>query len=200
MEAEIKNDSSYFWRIGDITLRAAQKSDAAAFRAHFSDSPAWIERAYDRIGFPPTAEAVENWLSDYAGAAAAPAGAPGGDARVFMIEGAGGEFLGFIDVWEADCRNGVFRTGIKMLEGQSGKGRATKAFKRVLDFYFYELRYQKCDVYIYDFNEASLRFHKKLGFAEEGRQRREYYSNGRFHDAVLLGLTIEAYKALTDGA
>jgi RimJ/RimL family protein N-acetyltransferase len=64
----------------------------------------------------------------------------------------------------------------------------------VLEFYFDELRYQKCGVYIYEFNDASHRFHKKLGFAEEGRLRREYYSNGRFYDSVCYGLTAEEFR------
>ena len=105
------------------------------------------------------------------------------------------EPLGLVDVWEADRRSGVFRAGIKMLPGESGKGQATRAFARVLDYYFYELRYQKCGVYIYDFNQNSIHFHEKFGFVEEGRLRREYFTQGRFHDAIWYGLLVEDYGA-----
>jgi RimJ/RimL family protein N-acetyltransferase len=81
-----------------------------------------------------------------------------------------------------------------MLEGKAGKGFATRAFSRVLEYYFNELRYQKCSVYIYEFNEASLRFHKKLGFEEEGRLRREYYTDGKYYDSLNFGLFAEAFR------
>ena len=181
-----KNDNVNYWNLGDIRLRAAEASDAPMFAGHFNDSPAWIERAFDKIDFPQTVSGAGHWLS---GSCASPERAAGDDRRLFVIEAAGtGQFLGYIDVWEADSHTGVFRTGIKMLDGNAGKGYATRAFTRVLGYYFRELRYQKCGVYIYEFNEASLRFHKKLGFAEEGRLRRECYTGGRYYDSVLFGL------------
>ena len=228
-----EDDRANYWDLGDIRLRAAQAADAQMFAAHFNSSPAWIERAFERIEPPRTAGDAGRWLAGHAGGATGSAadeaseadgaedatgnatgnamgdsGGAGdssvtgaaGDTRVFVIEDAqSGEFLGYIDVWEADARNGVFRTGVKMLEGKAGKGHATRAFARVLRFYFDELRYQKCSVYIYDFNEASHKFHKKLGFAEEGRLRREYYSGGRYYDAVYYGLTAEEFRTNNAG-
>ena len=235
---EIKGDNVNYWSLGDINIRSAVKADAAMFREHFRTSPAWIERAFDKIKFPPGDGDVEQWLWSYCGGisdcgsagngssgggstggavesgstgggssgggaagnasangSAGNASASGDDRRVFVIEETrNGGFIGYIDVWEADARNGVFKTGIKMLDGYAGKGYATRAFIRVLGFYFDELRYQKCDVYIYEFNKASLRFHDKLGFVREGVRRREYYSNGRYYDAVCLGLTAEEFR------
>ena len=180
-----------YWILGDIRLRTADKADAGMFTAHFQSSPVWIERAFDRIEFPQTFRSAEQLLSGYDEGS----GNARDDRRVFIIEAAqDGEFLGYIDVWEADNRNGVFKTGVKMQDGKAGKGYATKAFIRVLEFYFFELRYQKCDVYIYEFNDASHRFHKKLGFVEEGRLRREYYSNGRYYDSICYGLTAEEFR------
>jgi RimJ/RimL family protein N-acetyltransferase len=188
----VQASGANYWDLGDIRLRTALISDASMFAEHFITSPARVERAFERILPPQTTEDAEKWLTDYAGDTE-----KGGDRRVFIIEGAGsGIFLGYIDIWEADARNGVFKTGIKMLEGNSGKGYATRAYVRTLGYYFNELRYQKCDIYIYEFNDASLRFHKKIGFREEGRMRREYYSEGRFYDSVCLGLTKEEYNDL----
>ena len=194
MNNNVENaDDINYWLLGDIRLRVAGKSDAGMFAAHFQTTPARTERAYDMLEFPRTCEDAEKWLSGYNSAQEN----AGGDRRVFIIEAsAGGNFLGYIDVWEADSRNGVFKTGVKMLEGKAGKGYATRAFIRVLAYYFDELRYQKCAVYIYEFNEASHRFHKKLGFQEEGRLRREYYSNGRFYDSIYYGLTAEEFREL----
>jgi len=222
------DDNVSYWNLGDIRLRAAEKGDADMFLRHFRSSPARVERAFDAIGPPAVRQTAESWLSGYGvgvdggndgGGNGCDSGVGGGcdsgvgdgcnrlpdesgDRRVFIIEDSqNGEFLGYIDVWEADARNGVFKTGIKMLEGKAGKGHATRAFIRVMEYYFNELRYQKCDVYIYEFNDASHRFHKKLGFVEEGRLRREYYTDGRFYDSICYGLTAEEFRerALTYG-
>ena len=186
-------DSLYYWDLGNIRLRVAENADAGMFAEHFASSPAWIERAFDRIKFPLVYENAERWLSGYN-----LYGGGGGsrdDRRAFIIEESqGGEFLGYIDVWEADSRNGVFKTGIKMLDGKAGKGYATRAFIHVLGYYFNELRYQKCAIYIYEFNDASRHFHEKLGFVEEGRLRREYYTNGNFYDSICYGLLVEEFR------
>ena len=184
-------DSVNYWDLGDIRLRAAEKTDAGMFTEHYLSSPAGIERAFDRIRLPQVYENAERWLAGYN---VAGGGGSRDDRCVFIIEETlGGDFLGYIDVWEADSRNGVFKTGIKMLEGKAGKGYATRAFVRVLGYYFNELRYQKCAIYIYEFNEASQHFHEKLGFTAEGRLRREYFSNGRYYDSICYGLMVEEF-------
>jgi RimJ/RimL family protein N-acetyltransferase len=35
----------------------------------------------------------------------------------------------------------------------------------------------------------------KLGFVEEGRRRRTEFMGGRYHDEVLLGMTVEEFAA-----
>ena len=44
-------------------------------------------------------------------------------------------------------------------------------------------------------NEASIRLHKKLGFLEEGRRRRQVFFNGEYHDEILFGMTREEFDA-----
>lgn len=47
-----------------------------------------------------------------------------------------------------------------------------------------------------EINEASLKFHKHLGFIEEGRRRRIIYMNGKFYDNILLGITREEFDEI----
>ena len=72
---------------------------------------------------------------------------------------------------------------------------ASEAVRLVLRWAFGEARYQKCDVTIYEFNEASVAFHRHLGFAEEGRRRRAVYTAGGFYDELLFGITAEEFWA-----
>ena len=46
---------------------------------------------------------------------------------------------------------------------------------------------------IYDFNEASIKLHEKLGFVHEGRRRRMGFTDGRYYDWILLGMTVEEF-------
>ena len=64
----------------------------------------------------------------------------------------------------------------------------------MLSYFFKELRYQKCNVGVYDFNVASIKLHENLGFQHEGRPRRIYFSGGEYHDGINLGITSEEYE------
>jgi diamine N-acetyltransferase len=45
-------------------------------------------------------------------------------------------------------------------------------------------------------NKGMLRFHLNLGMTEEGRQRDHYFLNGRWHDAVLVGMLEDEYRTI----
>jgi RimJ/RimL family protein N-acetyltransferase len=59
---------------------------------------------------------------------------------------------------------------------------------------FRELRYQKANATVYAFNEGSLALHRKLGFVEEGRIRRNHFTNGEYHDEFWFGITREEFE------
>ena len=45
-------------------------------------------------------------------------------------------------------------------------------------------------------NKGMLRYHLNLGMTEEGRQRDHYFLNGKWHDAVLVGMLEDEYHAV----
>lgn len=63
-------------------------------------------------------------------------------------------------------------------------------------FMFDERRFQKCEAHVYDYNAASISLHRKLGFVEEGRQRRHLFLAGEYHDQLLFGMTVEEFRQL----
>ena len=46
-------------------------------------------------------------------------------------------------------------------------------------------------------NPLMLKWQKYLGMKEEGRLRSQYFLDGRFQDAICLGLLVEEYRAVT---
>jgi RimJ/RimL family protein N-acetyltransferase len=118
-----------------------------------------------------------------------------GDNFTFIIENLAGEFVGNINTHHCDPRFGTFSYGLAVREAHQRQGYASEAIKLVLNYYFRELRYQKCTVHVYAFNEASLKLHQKLGFQQEGRLRRMIFTNGVYHDEVIFGMTAKEFQA-----
>lgn len=176
---------AYFWQGRLVRLRAVEPSDADA---HFTwDQDADMERRLDRVHVPRSRAITRQW------AERASVQDPDDDNVHFEIETLAGEFVGSVSVHNRDQRSGTFELGIAILDAQRRRGYASDAISLVLRYYFEELRYQKLTVRVYAFNEPSLRLFERLGFQHEGQLRRMVYTQGRFFDVVLLGLTKEEF-------
>jgi RimJ/RimL family protein N-acetyltransferase len=92
-------------------------------------------------------------------------------------------------------KNGIFSFGMVINREHRRKGYAEAAVRILLRYGFRERRYQKCNSACVHTNEASLRLHKRLGFVEEGRRRRQVFFNGEYHDDMLSCLTREEFDA-----
>ncbi len=90
---------------------------------------------------------------------------------------------------------GTFGFGLGVGRPHQRRGYASEAIVLLLRYMFGERRYQKANVGVYAYNTASLELHAKLGFVVEGRRRRAVFMGGRYHDEVLLGLTVEEFTA-----
>jgi RimJ/RimL family protein N-acetyltransferase len=179
-------DMTYnIWQGERVRLRAMEPQDWDVF--HRNDEDAETARLCYWIPFPRSAEASRKWAQDEAMEGAR------GDAVRLVIENGAGEVVGNLNTMECDRRCGTFKYGIAILRPHWGKGYATEAIRLLLRYYFQELRYQKCTVHVYDFNEASLKLHQKLGFQVEGRLRRMIFTNGAYHDEYALGITVEEF-------
>jgi RimJ/RimL family protein N-acetyltransferase len=112
-----------------------------------------------------------------------------------IVRNAGAELVGSINTHHCDRRAGTFSYGVMVWPEYRRAGLASEAVRLVLGWAFGEARYQKCDVTIYEFNEASLELHRRLGFTMEGRRRRAVYTAGEHFDEFLFGMTSEEFRA-----
>lgn len=120
----------------------------------------------------------------------------GGEAFRLVVEVlADHAFAGSVTVGETDSRAGRFKTGIEIIRDHRRRGYAAEATELVLTYMFAEQRYNKCEVEIYAFNDASLALYRRLGFVEEGRLRQHEFFAGGYHDVVLLGITAAEHWA-----
>lgn len=180
--------NSSYWHGERVRLRAIEPSDwEVVFDWNQDDEMA--RRLY-WVPFPQSREAVRRWAEKTA------TREPDDDTFHFAIENGDGELVGSISTHDCDRRNGTFAYGLNVLAAQRRKGYAAEAIEIVLRYYFLELRYQKATVEVYSFNEPSIALHERLGFQREGCLRRTIYTEGRYHDTLVFGLTVEEFTAL----
>lgn len=74
---------------------------------------------------------------------------------------------------------------------------AVEAMKLLYELAFDELKLMRVYGTIAEENHRMIKWQKYLGMKEEGRLRRHYFINGRFQDAVCLGLLEEEYRSVT---
>ena len=153
------------------------------------DQDATFMRNNDRLHPPRSKAGYRHYLESGVGT-------PDDDEFGAGIESlAEGRLVGWFGTNGIDKNSGVFSYGIAIGTGFQRRGYASEAIILLLRYMFGERRFQKCDVEVYAYNTASLKLHEKLGFVEEGRRRRSQYLAGEYHDAVLMGMTIEEYAA-----
>jgi RimJ/RimL family protein N-acetyltransferase len=184
--------SRYFWQGEQVRLRPLRIKDAEQSFAASLDSPS---RQFLQLGveLPTSVELQRTALDKYAGCKDADG------VIVFAIENLAGDYVGGISLHSRDEKNGRFSFGIVIDRPHRGQGYAEDAVRILLRYGFWERRYQKCNSACSHTNEASIRLHKKLGFLEEGRRRRQVYFNGAYHDDVLFGMTREEFDAQERG-
>ncbi|MFD6277350.1 GNAT family N-acetyltransferase [Streptomyces sp. NPDC060209] len=179
---------SDMWTGGKVCLRGVEPEDWKGFQDLARNT---IDaRNADQVLPPRSDESFRSWTAERAGRP------PGGEAFRLVIETlADRAFAGSVTVGETDSRAGRFKTGIEISRDHRGRGYATEATELILTYMFAERRFNKCEVEVYAFNEASLALHRKLGFVGEGRLRQHEYFAGGYHDVVLLGITATEYWA-----
>ncbi len=177
-----------FWKGNLMRLRAATGEDTSLFIDENGDFDTETARRYDYIEFPLSNEQISMKLCAY------DKEKTNKDDYLFVIETLSHKRAGFIIVFDCDTKNGTFKYGLFLLEEFKGRSLGTEAVKIMLNYYFNELRYNKVNVYIYDYNKPSLKFHEKLGFTKEGQLRQMAYSAGKYHDIIFYGMTKDEFN------
>ncbi|MDP5276274.1 GNAT family N-acetyltransferase [Chengkuizengella axinellae] len=164
------------WEGKVVKLRPIETSDWEEFHKDGLDSE--IARLNDTIYGPRTQEGTRKWTEDESN--------KGWDGHHFRlaIENHDGDLVGSINTFDCDSRNGTFYYGVSIFREYWKKGYASDAVKIILRYFFDELRYQKANALVYNFNEGSIHLHNHLGFTKEGCLRNMVYTNGEYHDIL----------------
>ncbi len=116
------------------------------------------------------------------------------DPAWFAIEVAG-TLVGECGLHDRDRRSRVAALGIGIYDpGYVGQGYGREAAALLLDWAFDIQNYERIWLDTDATNERALRCYQSLGFVEEGRLRRHTFCNGRYTDAVMMGLLREEWR------
>ncbi len=77
-----------------------------------------------------------------------------------------------------------------------GKGYGEETACLMFDYGFNSLNFHRLAVGVVAINEAALKFWKKIGFTEEGREIEGYFDGGAYSDFVMMSLLEEDYRKL----
>ena len=174
------------WQGDKVSLRAIEPEDHEKFYAWNKDT--LTQQALDSVWFPSSKAGQKDFAEKEAKKETK------NDKFNFVIETLDGVFVGTIDSHTTDSRIGWFKYGIAISKEHRGKGYASEAILLLLRYFFRERRYQKVNVDVFDYNASSLKLHKSLGFAEEGRIRRNVFTDGKHFDTCILGMTVEEFE------
>jgi RimJ/RimL family protein N-acetyltransferase len=177
--------ADYFWERGDIRLRPLGDEDVDAYLSADLDSEA--KRVLNHcVGLPRSrASQAESLPVDFKNAP---------QRLDFAIETLKGEFVGFAAIDRIEEQSGNFSTVTFILEPYRRKHYAEDAKVLMLRYMFDERRFEKYNTDCVETNEAIIGHLRKLGCVEEGRRRRRIFTNGRYFDEILFGLTKEEWK------
>ena len=178
--------SKYFWQGDKVRLRPLRPEDAEECYEQSLDSPT-RQSLQLGIELPTSVEAQRRFLEKYADCKEVDG------ITIFGIEDLEGNWVGGLSIHSCKQESGTFSMGMNTYAGYRRRGYAEDAARIVMRYCFHERRYQKCNSGCIEGNEASIGLHRKLGFVEEGRCRRNFFMNGRYYDDVLFGLTREEF-------
>jgi len=179
----------YYWRTDLVTLRAVEEGDWEVGYYNRFDTPARRLLQYE-VELPPTeaeARGLSQHFADFA---------PEEGRIMFTILNNDGEVVGGVNLNSIDEKNGTFSIGMQIDRDHRGKGYGTAAMGLLLKYAFFERRLNKYYGHVLEGNVASARMLEKLGCVREGRRTQMVYTDGRYFDEILYGLTRDEFEAI----
>jgi RimJ/RimL family protein N-acetyltransferase len=101
------------------------------------------------------------------------------------------EPVGVCALESIEARSRVASVGIWLAEAHWNRGYGTDAMRTLCRFGFRQMNLQRIGLIVYENNPRAKRAYEKVGFVEEGRQRRAHFVEGRYWDAFEMGLLAE---------
>ncbi|QAV70548.1 N-acetyltransferase [Salinibacterium sp. UTAS2018] len=118
--------------------------------------------------------------------------------RRFVVESTSGDRLGLTGLWDIDWHNRSALTALKLGgdPGNRGKGYGAEAVQALMRFAFNDVGLNRLHSTILETNLPSLVVYiRKSGWSEEGRLRQHVWRDGKFLDAIQIGILASEFAS-----
>ena len=177
---------NYYWQNDFVRLRAVTPEDWEDAYFNCFDSKA-RRLLQSEIELPPVMSLIQDSNLKFVGFN------PASGRLMFTIETLDGIAVGGLNLNSIDERNGTFGIGMQIGIVHRGKGYGTAAMRILLGYAFFERRLNKYNCHCLKDNTASMTMLKKLGCVQEGVRRQSVYTDGRYMDEIMFGLTKDEF-------
>lgn len=172
-----------------VRLREYRKEDVKLAQSYLNDRE--IRKLLNPgIPYPLTFGDEEKWVESLSSQ---------NDRYSFAIETLDdNKYIGGCGINDIDWKNSVAIIGIVIGDKEYwGKGYGTDAMKLLISFVFEQMNLNKIKLHVFSFNERAIKCYEKCGFTKEGVLREEIFSDGKYHDDIVMGfLKTEYYNSL----
>lgn len=136
---------------------------------------------------PITKPMEENWIEQ--------AMSGNKDRIVFAIDSVEtNKHVGFVELNTIDYFNRNAQLAIVIGDKEEyGKGLGTSTMNLILSYAFNELNLNKVYLQVAEYNQAAQALYAKIGFQEEGRFRKQHFTEGSYHDMIAMGILQEDF-------
>lgn len=168
-----------------VTLRAREPSDAGLLVSWFGDAETM--RWWDRV-YPPLPEEAM---------AARIAAAPimsFGDVSFMVCDAGSGEAVGWGGLHEPSPEHRHCSLGVLIGPGHRGRGYGEAATRALCRFAFDRMNLVRVSLTVFPGNEVARRVYERVGFVDEGVQRRAFWKRGEWHDLVHMAVFRETLR------
>ena len=168
----------------NLTLRAIEYSDLTLFQMWANDPEIQIMLGGWHI--PVSIIDQENWYKNI--------NCKSMDQR-FTIEDINKDIIGMCNLVNINLKDGVAEIGLIIDKKYQKKGYGKKVVDAICDYSFNELRLNRLETTIIDYNLPSLKlFTEKCGWVLEGHKRKYYFRKGNYHNQNILSILASEYN------
>lgn len=167
-----------------VRLRAREPDDAERAHRWIND---WEVARFLVVRYPMSLLSERTWLEHIP--------SPSFSSVPLAIDTLDGTHIGNIDLRDIQPENRTGEIGIMIGEkAYWSQGYGSDAVRTLAGFAFRRMNLQRVYLRTYEFNERGQRAFAKAGFTVEGRMRRHIYVDGRYWDAIIMGMLREEFE------
>ncbi|HEV2127709.1 MAG TPA: GNAT family protein [Thermomicrobiales bacterium] len=104
--------------------------------------------------------------------------------------------VGTVNLFRIDHQHGTCTLGISIMPPERrGRGLGTDAVRLITDYAFNDLGMHNVQLTTLEFNIASIKAYRKVGFQEYGRRREAWLHSGRYWDLIYMDILAPEHQA-----